>query len=140
MLAAALALHLELEVVETGAFAVRTDLDVPRDRDNLVVKAFERLHPADGFEFRIDSDIPLSGGLGSSAAAVVAGLMAADHMFELDADVFALAAELEGHPDNVGAALARRVRGLQRGAGPPVRGADGTRGGAGRARRGTPDR
>ena len=105
MLAAALALHLELEVVETGAFAVRTDLDVPRDRDNLVVKAFERLHPADGFEFRIDSDIPLSGGLGSSAAAVVAGLMAADHMFELDADVFALAAELEGHPDNVGAAL-----------------------------------
>lgn len=105
VLAAAIALHLELEVVETGTFAVQTDLDVPRDRDNLVVKAFERLHPADGFEFRISSEIPLSGGLGSSAAAVVAGLMAADHLFELDADVFALAAELEGHPDNVGAAL-----------------------------------
>jgi homoserine kinase len=105
VLAAALALHLELEVVETGTFAVITDLDVPRVRDNLAVKAFERLHPADGFEFRISSDIPLSGGLGSSAAAVVAGLMAADHLFELDADVFALAAELEGHPDNVGAAL-----------------------------------
>ncbi len=105
MLAAALALHLELEVVETGTFAVITDLDVPRARDNLAVKAFERLHPADGFEFRISSDIPMSGGLGSSAAAVVAGLMAADHLFELDADVFALAAELEGHPDNVGAAL-----------------------------------
>jgi len=105
VLAAALALHLELEVVETGTFAVKTDLDVPRDRDNLVVKAFERLHPADGFEFRIASDIPLSGGLGSSAAAVVAGLMAADHLFELDADMLALAAELEGHPDNVAAAL-----------------------------------
>jgi homoserine kinase len=105
VLAAALALHLELEVVETGTFAVITELDVPRDRDNLVVRAFERLHSADGFEFRISSDIPLSGGLGSSAAAVVAGLMAADHVFELDADVFALAAELEGHPDNVGAAL-----------------------------------
>jgi len=105
VLAAALALHLELEVLETGTFAVHTDLDVPRDRDNLVVEAFERLHPADGFEFRIASDIPLSGGLGSSAAAVVAGLLAADHLFELDADVFALAAELEGHPDNVGAAL-----------------------------------
>ena len=105
VLAAALALHLELEVQETGTFAVHTDLDVPRDRDNLVVKAFERLHPADGFEFRIASDIPLSGGLGSSAAAVVAGLLAADHLFELDADVFELAAELEGHPDNVGAAL-----------------------------------
>jgi homoserine kinase len=104
-LAAAIALHLELEVVETGEFAVRTDLDLPRDRDNLVVKAFERLHPADGFEFRIASDIPLSGGLGSSAAAIVAGLMAADHLFELDADLLGIAAELEGHLDNVAAAL-----------------------------------
>jgi homoserine kinase len=84
---------------------VHTDLDLPRDRDNLLVRAFERLHPADHFEFRIKSDIPLSGGLGSSAAAILAGLMAADHLFELDADVFGLASELEGHPDNVAAAL-----------------------------------
>jgi homoserine kinase len=101
----ALGLHLELEVVETGSFAVHTELDVPRGRDNLVVRAFERLHPADGFEFRIASAIPLSGGLGSSAAASLAGLMAADHLFELDADVSAHATELEGHPDNVAAAL-----------------------------------
>jgi homoserine kinase len=47
----------------------------------------------------------MSGGLGSSAAAAVAGLMAADHLFELDADIGALAAELDGHPDNVTAAL-----------------------------------
>jgi homoserine kinase len=47
----------------------------------------------------------LSGGLGSSAAAIVAGLLAADHLFELDADVLGLAIELEGHPDNVGAAI-----------------------------------
>ena len=40
MLAAALSLYLELEVSETGRFAVHTDLDVPRDRDNLVVRAF----------------------------------------------------------------------------------------------------
>jgi homoserine kinase len=105
VLAAALSLHLEVEVRETGQFAVQTELAVPRDKDNLVVRAFERLHPADGFEFSISSKIPLTGGLGSSAAAVVAGLLAADHMFELDADVPALAAELEGHPDNVGAAL-----------------------------------
>lgn len=105
VLAAALSLHLELEVVETGSFGVLTDLDVPRDRSNLVVRAFERLHPADGFEFRISSGIPLSGGLGSSAAATVAGLMAADHLFELDVDLLALATELEGHPDNAAAAL-----------------------------------
>ncbi len=105
VMAAALALHLELEVVETGSFSVITDLDVPTDRSNLIVRAFERLHPADGFEFRISSGIPLSGGLGSSAAAIIAGLMAADHLFELDADVRSEAVALEGHPDNVSAAL-----------------------------------
>lgn len=105
VLAAALSLHLEVEVVETGSFAVHTELDVRRDRSNLVVRAFERLHPADSFEFRLSSTIPLSGGLGSSAAAAVAGLMAADHMFELDCDLHALATEIEGHPDNVAAAL-----------------------------------
>jgi homoserine kinase len=105
VLAAALALHLELEVLETGSFSVVTELDVPRDRSNLIVRAFELLHPADDFEFRIASRIPLTGGLGSSAAAIVAGLLAADHIFELDADVLSLAVELEGHPDNVAAAL-----------------------------------
>ena len=105
VLAAALALHFELEIVETGGFAVQTDPMFPSDRSNLVVRAFEVLHPADDFEFRIRSEIPLCGGLGSSAAAVLAGLLAADHLFELDADVLSLATELEGHPDNVGAAL-----------------------------------
>jgi homoserine kinase len=105
VLAAALSLHLEVEVVETGSFEIETDLQIARDRRNLVVRAFERLHPADDFTFRIHSEIPLSGWLGSSAAAIVAGVMAADHLFELDADVFALACEIEGHPDNVAAAV-----------------------------------
>jgi homoserine kinase len=104
-MAAALALHLELEVEETGQFAVESDLPIPRGRENLCVRAFERLHSAEGFSFRIRSQIPLSGGLGSSAAAIVAGLTAADHLFELDADLLGLATELEGHPDNVAAAL-----------------------------------
>lgn len=105
VLAAALALHLELEVRETGAFAVHTDLEVPKDRTNLAVRAFERLHPADEFEFGISSTIPLEGGAGASGAAIVAGLMAADHIFELDADILGLATELEGHPDNAAASL-----------------------------------
>ena len=105
VLAAALALHVDVEVVETGRFGVHTNLSIARDHRNLVVRGFARLHPPDDFEFHISSEVPLSGGLGTSAAAYVAGLLAADSIFELDADVLALAAELEGHPDNVAAAL-----------------------------------
>jgi homoserine kinase len=105
VLAAALQLHLEVEVEETGRFEVLTDLDIARDRRNLCVRGFEALHPAEDFTFTIRSEIPLSGGLGSSAAAIVAGAMAADHLFELDADLLAAATEVEGHPDNVAAAL-----------------------------------
>lgn len=104
-LAAALSLHLEVEVLESSRFEVITDLPVARDRRNHVVRGFEALHSPDGFSFRISSNIPLCGGMGSSAAAVVAGAMAADHLFELDADLLAVATELEGHPDNAAAAL-----------------------------------
>jgi homoserine kinase len=103
--ACAIALHTEVEVQETGRFAVESDLQIARDRRNLAVRGFARLADPGHFTFRIRSEIPLSGGLGSSAAAYVAGLLAADHLFELDADVLALASELEGHPDNVAAAL-----------------------------------
>jgi homoserine kinase len=104
--AAALSLNLELEVEETGELRVECDTPgVACDRSNLCVRAFEALHPADGVTFRIKSEIPVSAGLGSSAAAIVAGLVAADHMYELDAPLFELAAGLEGHPDNVAAAL-----------------------------------
>ena len=105
-LAAALSPTLELSVEETGEFFVHSDAPgVPADRSNLCVRAFETLRPADGLAFQIRSDIPPAAGLGSSAAAIVAGLCAADHMYELDAPLFALARELEGHPDNVAAAL-----------------------------------
>jgi homoserine kinase len=106
VLAAALSLSLELEVEETGEFFVHSDLPgLPRDRSNLCVRAFEMLRPADDVTFHIRSEIPVAAGLGSSAAAIVAGLCAADHLYELDAPLFRLARELEGHPDNVAAAL-----------------------------------
>jgi homoserine kinase len=108
-MAAAVALHLELEVEETGEFAVETGgLEVSTGRDNLIVRAFETLHPADGIAFRLRSEIPLARGLGSSAAAIVAGLAAADHLFELalsKEELLARATEIEGHPDNVAAAI-----------------------------------
>ncbi len=108
-MAAAVALHLELEVEETGEFSLETGgLDVSTGRDNLVVRAFESLHSADGIAFRLRSEIPLARGLGSSAAAIVAGLSAADHLFELalsKEEMLVKATELEGHPDNVAAAV-----------------------------------
>lgn len=109
VLAAALAVELELEVAETGDFSIDPGSpELPADRANLCVRAFERLHPAAGLRFEVRSDIPLARGLGSSAAAIVAGLAAADHMFELGLtrdELYRHAVELEGHPDNVGAAV-----------------------------------
>ena len=109
VLAAAVSLFLELEVEETGEFSFDPGgLDVSTGRDNLIVRAFESLHPADGIAFRLKSDIPLARGLGSSAAAIVAGLYASDHLFELGLskeDFLTRATEIEGHPDNVAAAI-----------------------------------
>jgi homoserine kinase len=106
VLAAALSPVLELEVEERGEFSVTCDVPgVALDRSNLCVRAFERLHPADGLAFAIRSEIPPAAGLGSSAAAIVAGLAAADHLYELDAPLFEHALAIEGHPDNVAAAL-----------------------------------
>jgi homoserine kinase len=109
-MAAALSMFLELEVEEAGEFSLDPGgLDVPTGRDNLVVRAFDSLRSANGIAFRLGGDgIPLARGLGSSAAAIVAGLFAADHMFELGLsrqELLVRATELEGHPDNVAAAI-----------------------------------
>jgi homoserine kinase len=105
VLAAALGLHMELEATETGRFEVRTDLAIARDARNLAVRGFAALRPAAGVRFAIRSDIPLSGGLGTSAAAYLAGLAAADALNGGGADLLAEATRLEGHPDNAAAAL-----------------------------------
>lgn len=109
VMAAALDLFLEIEVEETGEFSFDPGgLDVSTGRDNLIVRAFESLHSADGIAFRVKQSIPLGRGLGSSAAAIVAGLVAADHLYELalsEEELLARGTEIEGHPDNVAAAI-----------------------------------
>jgi homoserine kinase len=108
-MAAAVSWQLELEVEEAGEYSFDPGgLDVPTGRENLIVRAFESLHPADGIAFRLRSEIPLARGLGSSAAAIVAGLYAADHLFELALTrerMLIEATAIEGHPDNVAAAI-----------------------------------
>ena len=98
-MAAALSLQLELEVAETGSVRRR---DRPAGGDGArepraCARSSACTRPT-ASSFRIRSEIPLSGGLGSSAAAIVAGLMAADHMFELDADLLAARARSRGTP------------------------------------------
>lgn len=109
VMAAALEMYLELEVEETGELSFDPGgIEVPAGRDNLIVRAFESLHPADGISFRLRAGISPARGLGSSAAAIVAGLYAADHLFELALtreEMLVRATELEGHPDNVAAAI-----------------------------------
>jgi homoserine kinase len=60
------------------------------------------------FAMTVRAEVPVARGLGSSAAALVAGLVAADRVLGLNlttADVFGHAWGMEGHGDNVGAAL-----------------------------------
>lgn len=89
---------------------------IPRTRRHLVVRALQAGFDAlggqpRGLEVVCANRIPQSRGLGSSAAAIVAGLTAARALVlggadTLDDDaLLALAAELEGHPDNVAACL-----------------------------------
>ncbi len=87
---------------------------LPQDETNLVAASFLRLceeagaaAPA-GLRILSEVRIPLSSGLGSSSAAVVAGLLGANTLFGRPFDrahVLELAADIEGHPDNVAAAL-----------------------------------
>jgi len=85
---------------------------VPRDASNLVVRAMvAALHHKGleftGADFEIYSSVPVGVGLGSSTAAVLAGLLAADHLFRLQLDekiLFDLAAIYEERHDNLRAA------------------------------------
>lgn len=85
---------------------------VPRDRSNLVVHAMQAaLHLKEleftGADFEIYSSVPVGVGLGSSTAAVLAGIIAADRSFRLGLDektVFDLASIYECRSDNLRAA------------------------------------
>jgi homoserine kinase len=81
-------------------------------RDNLVVVAIRRLFDVIGETRGVfvtcENGIPFGRGLGSSSAAIVGGLVAANALTGAalpPAELFRLAADLEGHPDNVAAAL-----------------------------------
>lgn len=86
---------------------------IPKDENNIVYKAVQMLYNSIGQEpselkINIQSQIPLTRGLGSSASVVVGGLLAANKLLGSPADekaLLSLATEVEGHPDNVAPAI-----------------------------------
>jgi homoserine kinase len=117
----ALALHDELiaEVSDAG-LSIEVEgagaEDVPRDEAHLVVHAMRRTFAElgvepDGLRLRCNNAIPHGRGLGSSAAAIVGGVLLARGLVadgtELlpDGAALGVAADLEGHPDNVAPCL-----------------------------------
>jgi homoserine kinase len=82
------------------------------DDSHLGVRAFARLAPIEGRCFRFTDRIPRERGLGSSAAVIALGLVAGARAAGVEPDpeqLLAEGAELEGHPDNLAAALAGGV-------------------------------
>ena len=86
---------------------------LPEDSTNLVYKSFcevfkklKKTPP--GIELDINCQIPLAAGLGSSASAVVSGVLAANAFLDNalpKSEILSLATKLEGHPDNCAAAI-----------------------------------
>lgn len=117
-LALALQLHNEVELRFEGS-AVQIDVQgegagtLPTGAQNLVARAALRAFDVlgrqpDGLRIVAKNRIPLGSGLGSSAAAVLAGLLGANALVDggmPEADILALATEFEGHADNAAAAL-----------------------------------
>ncbi len=87
---------------------------LPQDEGNLVLQAARRvwqalsLTPPEGLLVQCENGIPLQSGLGSSGAAVLLGVVGANTLLGSPLsteEVFALAARIEGHPDNVAPSL-----------------------------------
>ena len=88
---------------------------IPTDEKNIVWKSaklvLDRAGKSERFKgaiIRMNNHVPISRGLGSSAAAIVAGLFAANEIigrpFSKN-DILRFATEIEGHPDNVAPAI-----------------------------------
>ena len=83
------------------------------DKKNLIYKSYLQANQILGkFEKEISincfNNIPISGGLGSSSAAIISGIMIAYAINNIDInkdDIFQISASMEGHPDNVGPAI-----------------------------------
>jgi len=104
--AVALDLWNELEVTDGEGVVVEGEGagELPADETNLAVRAFALVGNPSGKRFRFLNRIPLERGLGSSAAAIALGLAAASPDGDAE-ELLAAGRTLEGHADNLAAAL-----------------------------------
>jgi homoserine kinase len=104
--AVALDLWNELEIVDGRGVVVEGEgaAELPAGHDNLAVRAYALLADPHGKHFRFLNRIPLERGLGSSAAAIALGLVAAAPNAAAE-ELLAVGLELETHCDNLAAAL-----------------------------------
>ena len=117
VLALALDLHLEATAREAKTTTIEWKGEgageVPLSRRNLLVRAAQEpfdgwSRPLEGLEIRVHNRVPIGRGLGSSAAAIVAGIILGGRLRGLRMSqqrVLELALPLEGHGDNLAAAL-----------------------------------
>ncbi|HEV2590684.1 MAG TPA: homoserine kinase [Gaiellaceae bacterium] len=107
--AAAVALDLWNELVVEPGDGVEIEGEgadeLPRDASHLALRAFALLAPVDGHRFMFVNRIPLERGLGSSAGAIALGLQAGAAVAGSQANLLELGEPLEGHGDNLAAAL-----------------------------------
>ncbi len=86
---------------------------VPKDENNLIARSMKYLFSKagkvlNGVRVDVNSHIPVTRGLGSSSAAIVAGLVGANYLLDnkfSNDELLHAACEIEGHPDNVTPAL-----------------------------------
>ncbi|MBE9183723.1 homoserine kinase [Microcoleus sp. LEGE 07076] len=99
----------KLKITVTGAEAAKVKTDESNLAYQAFVKLYEYLHQSPPpVAIHIDMQVPLARGLGSSATAIIGGLVGANELAGKplsQVDVMQLAIELEGHPDNVVPAL-----------------------------------
>ncbi len=110
----ALDLWNELEVSQGDGVEVwgEGEHELSRSGDHLGLRAFALLAPTEGRRFVFRNGIPLARGLGSSAATIALGLVAAAQTADLDLrvdELLGLALQLEPHADNLAPALAGGV-------------------------------
>ena len=96
----------ELEVSDGSGVSVEGEgaSELPADESNLAVRAYALLADPAGKHFRFTNRIPLERGLGSSAAAIALGLVAAAPGASAE-ELLAVGITLEPHADNLAAAL-----------------------------------